>query len=509
MRRAPRGLLTSTAVLVITLLVGVGRAGADAADVKHQEAARLVAVGDYPRALEVIDEALAIAPGRLALLQLRARTLLEMRDYEAALEAYEAVLAAGVKGANKRAAQRIVRNLSAVRTTSLDLTVAGATEEDPASVYLDTRSFGVFCLATPRCKRGLPPGDYKLIVERPGYVKLTERVKIAQGKSLVLERALAEQPSAVSIAVAGSAPATVALDGAALGDAPQAFTVGPGEHVVEVRAAGHVTERATFIAQRGQPVELTWTLRPLIPVIVNAAGAEVLLGDEPAPREDGALALPAGAVTLTVRAPGYRTRTVEVPADRGDGYRLDVVLALAPAPLTVEGAPPGAVVTVDGREVGTVPLDAPLEVEQGRHTIGVRAARRAPFTTEVEVGSDAPLRLEVTRMPSTRRRWTWVAAAGTGAALISWSAFGVLALQKEGDFDDRAVQPGVTRDDEMLGALERDGDTYATIADVSMGVTLAGAAVTTWLFLREGKAASEGRIVPVVGPGAVGVGGSF
>src|SRR4051794_32184658 len=92
---------TSGAALALLLVLAAGRAAADnpaAAIAKQREAARLVADGDSPRALAVIDEGLALAPGRLPLLQLRAATLLEMRDFEGALAAYETFLAANPKG---------------------------------------------------------------------------------------------------------------------------------------------------------------------------------------------------------------------------------------------------------------------------------------------------------------------------------------------------------------------------------------------------------------------------
>ena len=37
----------------------------------------------------------------------------------------------------------------------------------------------------------------------------------------------------------------------------------------------------------------------------------------------------------------------------------------------------------------------------------------------------------------------------------------------------------------------------------------AGAGVAAWLYLTEGRGESAGRIAPVVGPGAVGVQGTF
>lgn len=517
--RARAGLGACVTAFALVLAGAPVLAGdAKAAKAKHKEAAALVTDGDYARALAVIDEGLALDPGNLALLQLRAATLFELRDYEAALAAYEAFLAAGPKGANKRAAQRIVANLEAARTTTLDLTITGATEDDPATVYLDTKSLGVFCVAAPRCTRGMLPDDYKLIVERPGFKKMTEKVTVKAGQTLALERGLLEDPSALRVTAAatggGGVPDAIAvLDGKEVGAPPLQLEVAAGDHTLELRAAGHVTERVTFTARRGQPVELAVALRRLVAIAVNVEGAEVLVGDAPATYQDGALVLPDGAVTLTVRADGYRVQTLEVPAARPEGYRLDVALAPAPAPLSVEGAPPGAVISVDGRRVGVAPLTAPVEVEQGAHTVTVTAAGRATLQTRVEVGSPAPLVFEVERMPSTRRVWTWVAAAGTGAALVSWGAFGAMALGRESDYAARAGEPGVTPSDEMLTSLAADGDRFATIADVSMVAAVVGAGAATWLFLREGKGAAEGRITPIVAAGrdggAVGLQGSF
>jgi hypothetical protein len=488
---------------------------ARAAATKHKRAKRLIADGEYTQAITLIDEGLTAAPGNLQLLQLRGSALFEMRDFEGALAAYETFLAAGPKGANRRSAERIIANLQAVRTTKLALTIKGAASDDPASVYLDTKTLGVFCSAAPQCERGMLPGEYKLIVERPGHTKLSERVTVELGQTLTLERAMAEEPSAlaVSVAAASSSAApgasTVVVDGKELGAAPQTATVEPGEHTLEIRTAGHVTERQTFVAQKGKPVEVAVTLRRLVPIAVNVPGAEVLIGDQAVPRESDALALPAGAVTLAVRARGYRTSTVEVPAVRPDDYRIDVELALAAAPLTVKGAPRGAVVTIDGRVAGTVPLAEPIEIEQGDHTVEVTAPQRAPFRTRVDVGSDAALELDVAAMPSTKRRWVWVAAAGTGVALVSTAAFGTLALREQSSFDERAGEAGVTPMDGALTDASDAGGRYARFADVSMVLTLAGAGTMTWLYLKEGKGQSRGEITPLIAPGAVGVQGSF
>lgn len=482
------GVRVAAGVLALTAMFGIAHADDKVAAAKQKEAATLMADGDYVGALAAIDAGLAAAPGQLALLQLRASTLVELRDYEGALAAYEAFLDAGAKGANKRTAVKIVASLKAVRTTKLALTVPGASPESPASVYVDTKTLGAFCTAAPTCTRGILPGSYKLIVERAGYQKISERVKVVRDQTLTLERALVEEPSAASIAVIGPSNATISIDGEVLGPAPQAWTLPPGDHLLEVRADGYLTWQQTLTAHEGAPIELSIAMRPLVPVTVNVPGAEVLLDDEEAPRQDGALVLPEDAVTLTVRAPGYTTQTIDVPAARPAGYRLDVTLVLAPAPFAMRGAPANARVSVDGAAAGPVPG----ELAQGEHTIVVTAPDRHTLRTTVRVDSAAPVELEVTRMPSTKRTWLWVAAIGTGAAIVSSGAFGALALGKQSDYDARARQIGVTPED--LASLESSGDRFATIADISVGVAVVGAVAAVWLYLTEGKGSAAGEI---------------
>jgi len=132
---------------------------------KYKVAAKLDEDGDAEKALAVIDEGLASAPKDLPLLGLKGTVLLKLRDYSGALAAYQAYLDAGAAGANRREALKIVRDLSAVRSTFLEITVANG----PAAIYLDSRAQGVFCNAAPSCNRPVLPGDYKVIAERPGF----------------------------------------------------------------------------------------------------------------------------------------------------------------------------------------------------------------------------------------------------------------------------------------------------------------------------------------------------
>src|SRR5262249_35679020 len=78
---------------------------------KYQEAVPLEANGEPEKALVVIDEGLAIAPKDLSLLELKGRITLNLGDHPGALAAYQAYLAAGATGANRRSAEDIVNRL--------------------------------------------------------------------------------------------------------------------------------------------------------------------------------------------------------------------------------------------------------------------------------------------------------------------------------------------------------------------------------------------------------------
>jgi hypothetical protein len=116
---------------------------------KYKAAVQLDENGDAEKALAVIDEGLSLAPRDLGLLGLKGTVLLKLRDYSGALAAYQAYLDAGATGANRREAQKIVRDLSAVRSTSLELSVSGGTSAGPATIFLDTKTQGAFCTAAP------------------------------------------------------------------------------------------------------------------------------------------------------------------------------------------------------------------------------------------------------------------------------------------------------------------------------------------------------------------------
>jgi hypothetical protein len=285
---------------------------------KYKLAVQLDDSGDAEKALGLINEGLAIAPQDLPLLGLKGAVLLKLRDYTAALAAYQAYLDAGATGANRREAQKIVNNLGAVKSTFLAITLANG----PAAIYLDSKTQGVFCTAAPLCNQAILPGQYKVLAERDGFERWTGRVTIVTGKTATLAITLIEKPSLLTVRVAQPG-ARVTVDDTAYA-APT--TVPAGSHRVVVSLAGHAEARLEAAAHEGKPVELDVTLTPLVATRVEPPGAALWLDGKPVTIADGSLAIPPGAHTLVARALGFEDRRIEIPAVRAADYQLEVGL---------------------------------------------------------------------------------------------------------------------------------------------------------------------------------------
>jgi hypothetical protein len=465
----------------------------------YDEAMRLAAADDNDQALTLIEDGLRAAPRDLRLLQLKGILHLKLRDYGAALDAYQRYLDAGARGANRREAQKIVANLQAVKSTVLEI----ASPHGPTAIYLDSKTQGLYC--TTPCKRGMLPGDYKIIAERAGFERWIGRVTVAAGKTATIEVALVERPSQLTIRTTpGDAQITVA--GAPFGGSAP---VPAGTHEVRITRPGHATAVRRIDAHEGKPVELVVELAPLVPIEVTPPTAELLLDDEPLAVEDGGVAIPPGAHVLVARAPGFHERRIELPASRAASQRLVVTLVERGTRLELSHVPAGSQVLVDGQLVTTTPKSRSIELAPGDHAIEVRAPGYRPYRTTATLPADQPAHLTLDRLVRDSRRRTYLAAGSTGAVVLAATAFSVAALGRESAYSDRARLAGVTAADPELRDMKAAGERYARLADVGFGLALVGAGVTTYFYLREGRGESKGTLRIGVGPGGAVASGRF
>ena len=253
---------------------GVALAAPPGARESYQRAKQLDDNGDSEQALGLIQQALDAAPKDLALLGLRAAVLFQLRDYPTALMAYQAYLDAGATGRSRREAQKRVEELG--KLTFLDVVVGNAS----GTVYLESKTLGVFCAAQPMCHKAILPSanKYKVIVEQPGFERWTGEVLVEEGKTARLDVTLIEKSSQLTVrATPADATATITVDGAPY---HEPVTIPAGRHTVEVASSGYSTVHRMIDAHEGRPVELEVPLEPLAPRVAVTAPVSGAPGGE-------------------------------------------------------------------------------------------------------------------------------------------------------------------------------------------------------------------------------------
>lgn len=483
--------------------VGLAFAGrstsADDARSNYKQAVQLAGDDDNDKALALVDAGLAIAPKDLQLLELKGNLLLKMRDYPGALAAYQAYIDAGATGANRRAAQKIVTSLQSVTSSFLEVVVTNG----PAFVYLDSRTQGTFCTASPSCSKEVLPGEYKLIVEHPGFERWTKHVAVAARQTTEVNVTLAEKPSRV--AIHPSMPdARVAIDGIPMSDTP----IAAGDHELVVSLAGYGTTRRRISLHEGKPLELDISLAKLVQINTIHDAAITLDGDPVAIEDDG-LPIPPGAHTLVVRAHGFHDATIAIPADRTPDHVIAAPLDPLGALLRIDGAPTGSHLVVDGKPIAAAPFTAPIEVPTGTHHVEIRAPGFLPYRHIGTFGAAQPVQLRLTNLRPETHRDTLIAASATLGVLALGAGASWFALHKQSAYDQRATRPGVTATDPTLQAMRASGQRFALAADIGYGLAAIGAGLSTYLLIREGRGESQGSLQLGLTPTGASLAGRF
>ena len=93
------------------------------------------------------------------------------------------------------------------------------------------------------------------------------------------------------------------------------------------------------------------------------------------------------------------------PTDRAIAEREIEDLRRSLATVTIEGAPAGASVSVDGRDRGRTPLAAPIRLSTGQHSIRVTLEGALPFETQVLLSDrqNALVRVQLARLTQAGR----------------------------------------------------------------------------------------------------------
>ncbi len=225
-----------------------------------------------------------------------------------------------------------------------------------------------------------------------------------------------------------------------------------------------------------------------------------------------------GRHRVVVRTPdGEWEHGEDIVMVKGGIVTINATLKKVQGTLTVKSSPPGARVYINKEIVGSTPVvETPLP--PGAYTITVRKDGFKPRTRKVKVRAhklttlSLPLKHEDPlkhgyQAPTRHRRiiWTWVAAGGALAALVTGVGLG-LSIKKSAE--EYAVTPEnkTARLDELEASMRRE----AVGANVMFGVSGALLAASVVLFFWEGGWFDRERprpvsLTPSVGDGTAGI----
>ncbi|HJX66727.1 MAG TPA: PEGA domain-containing protein [Polyangia bacterium] len=253
----------------------------------------------------------------------------------------------------------------------------------------------------------------------------------------------------------------------------------------------------------------------------------------------GPLLLGPGEHEIEAARSGYRSQRRSVKLVSGAGRTEKFVLEGASGNLVVRANVAGAAVFVDGRQVGTTPLDEPLALPPGEYVLNLRAAGHEDAERSIEVQSDSKQVLDIVLAPKTAapssaasgatpaseislstsepakpksralRVVTWASLAGAVAAGIVAGTFWIISTSQYGDFKtarntyaDTPLPANYEKANNAAADVRRSGN-IAIGCGIGAGV-LAVTALVTYLLDSDGEE-SKSKTSVSVSPFGLGV----
>ena len=195
-------------------------------------------------------------------------------------------------------------------------------------------------------------------------------------------------------------PDRLAVSGGLVFELAGRYLVLPGSYLVEAEKAGYRRLETTLEinGDARQTYALSLEKLPGLLAIETLVGAHIEIDGEPvatAPTEP--LELPPGEHEVAITAERHRPflATVEI-AGGGETTALEAPLEPAWAEVKVVSEPPGALLRIDGREVGPTPQT--VELLEGRRGLALSLAGYKPRQSTVDVVAGEPRTLPTVRL---------------------------------------------------------------------------------------------------------------
>ncbi len=187
--------------------------------------------------------------------------------------------------------------------------------------------------------------------------------------------------------------ASVYLDGDFVGYTPTTFGARPGTHNVRIEADGYEAFTSRVTVRAGSTENVNATLNAVqragtIAFSSSPSGADVYVdGRYVGTTPTGAIRFDAGRYQARFEAPGYDAATVSFDVRAGDNRTVSTQLTAQRATIVVQGNVGGALVFLDGRQVGTLPNGSGRltlnDVASGSHELVVIAPGFTTYITNI------------------------------------------------------------------------------------------------------------------------------
>jgi formylglycine-generating enzyme required for sulfatase activity len=243
----------------------------------------------------------------------------------------------------------------------------------------------------------LKPGQYRFRAQRPGYApaELTAHVTSASDQQFMLR--LAKLPG--KLRVETPAPASVTVDGKAVGAAPGVFELSAGRRKISIAAeryqpfSAHVQIDGGGKLQRFAPKLIpNWAD---VTVASEPPGAQVLVNGESRGTTPLTTQVLAGNHPLELRLEGFKSWSTDVQVKANQPTRVGPVkLGLPDARLLVRSEPAGAAVSVAGVYRGQTPVTLELRPEIA-HNLALSRPGYEPATRTVTLAAGEERSLSV------------------------------------------------------------------------------------------------------------------
>ena len=261
-----------------------------------------------------------------------------------------------------------------------------------AMIIVDDKEVGT----APANIANLKPGKYSVEVRMDGYENWSESVEVSVDKENQITAVLQQLAGSLNIK-SEPANAMIIVDGKEAGTTPANIAnLKPGKHPVEVRMEGYENWSESIevsVDKENQIIAVLQQLAGSLNIKSKPVNAMIIVDGKEAGTTPANIAnLKPGKHPVEVRMEGYEnwSESIEVSVDKEN--QIIAVLQQLAGSLNIKSEPVTAMITVDGKEVGTSPANI-ADLKSGKHLVEVKLAGYENWSESVEIdmGKEADL----------------------------------------------------------------------------------------------------------------------